>query len=116
MTSIGKFAFEECDITEVISKIENPPSINTSTFSDNTFYNATLYVPVGTIDKYKATEGWKKFVFIEEGEPSGISKIKGADVSETRRFTLDGKEIKNSRKGINIIQTKNGKTQKVVVK
>lgn len=29
--------------------------------------NATLYVPVGTIDKYKATTGWKEFLFIEEG-------------------------------------------------
>ena len=71
MTSIGKYAFERCDITEVISKIENPFDIARETFSNNTFYNATLYVPSGTIDIYKATEGWKKFVFIEEGDGSG---------------------------------------------
>ena len=50
----------------MISKIENPFSISSNTFSDNTFYNATLCVPAGTVDKYKATEGWKKFVFFEE--------------------------------------------------
>lgn len=53
--------------------IENPRGITGKnsyfrTFSLNTFNNATLYVPVGTIDKYKATEGWKDFLFIEEGD------------------------------------------------
>ena len=70
MTSIGYEAFSSCDIPEIISNIENPFEIDRTTFTDNTFYNATLYVPEGSIDKYKATEGWNKFVFIEEGEPS----------------------------------------------
>ena len=71
LTSIGKEAFSGWDLPEVISKIDNPFKIKTNTFSDNTFYNATLYVPAGTIDKYKATEGWMKFAFIEEGNGGG---------------------------------------------
>ena len=79
MTSIGDSAFYGWDLPEVISKIENPFSIFTTTFSNNTFLNASLYVPKGTVDKYEATEGWKKFAFIEEGNggggtPSGPSK------------------------------------------
>ena len=35
-------------------------------FCNNTVKNATLYIPAGTIDKYKATEGWNNFLFIEE--------------------------------------------------
>ena len=74
VTSIGNYAFSSCNIPEVISKIENPFEISTSTFSNNTFLNASLYVPKGTVDKYKATMGWKKFAFIEEGNGSGSSQ------------------------------------------
>jgi hypothetical protein len=61
----------------VISLIEEPFAIMgkdylQGTFSQNTFNNATLYVPKGTIEKYKATSGWKDFLFIEEGTgPNG---------------------------------------------
>ncbi len=75
--SIGKQAFDGMDFPSVISLIENPDQIEGKssdgrTFSTNTFNNATLYVPKGTIEKYKATEGWKDFLFIEEGNgPEG---------------------------------------------
>ena len=78
VTSIGGGAFNGVDIPTVISLIENPFKIigKTSgygTFSQNTFNNATLYVPKGTIDKYKATDGWKDFLFIEEGTGGGAT-------------------------------------------
>ena len=76
VTSIGDAAFNGADISTVISLIENPFTITGKTsdyrsFSQNTFNNATLYVPKGTINKYKATEGWKDFLFIEEGTGGG---------------------------------------------
>ena len=76
MTSIGSQAFDGVDIPTVISLIENPFKITGKTsafrtFTQNTFNNATLYVPKGTIDKYKATGGWKDFLFIEEGAGGG---------------------------------------------
>ena len=60
-------AFGFCDLIEVNSMIPNPFIISTNTFSVNTYYNATLYVPKGSINKYKETGGWSGFVFIEEG-------------------------------------------------
>lgn len=66
VSSIGNEAFQGYELLEVISKIKNPFIINTNTFSHNTFNNATLYVPAGTIAKYKATESWNNFVFIKE--------------------------------------------------
>ena len=76
VTNIGYNAFDGVDIPTVISLIENPFTItgktsDSRTFSQNTFNNATLYVPKGTIEKYKATDGWKDFFFIEEGVGPG---------------------------------------------
>ena len=76
VTSIGEGAFVGVDIPTIISLIENPFTItgktsDSRTFSQNTFNNATLYVPKGTIEKYKATVGWKDFLFIEEGTGGG---------------------------------------------
>ena len=47
----------------------------------NTFNNATLYVPVGTKEKYKATEGWVDFQSIEEGTGSGGKKCATPTIS-----------------------------------
>lgn len=59
--------------------MEDPYSIDTSTFGDNTYDNATLHVPTGTIKKYKYREGWKNFAHIVDGNgvsdsPTGASK------------------------------------------
>lgn len=67
VTSIGDRAFYGSDIPTVVSLIENPSAISDGVFSNNTRKNATLYVPMGTIGTYKATAGWKDFLFIEEG-------------------------------------------------
>ncbi len=76
VTSIGGRAFYCSNLTEVISLIKEPFAIKGKyydhrTFTLDVFNNATLYVPVGTKEKYKATEGWKDFLFIEEGTGSG---------------------------------------------
>ena len=74
--SIDYRAFYGQDIRTVISLIKNPNKIdgispeNLRTFSLNTFKNAKLYVPKGTIEKYNATSGWKDFANIMEGTPT----------------------------------------------
>ena len=75
VTTIGNYAFSGCSgLTSVISKMENPCSIDDRCFPDDVFYNVTLYVPKGTTDKYKSRQYWSRFVFIEEGEPGSSTQ------------------------------------------
>lgn len=53
---------------------------------------ATLHVPAGTADKYRAAEVWKDFGNIEEYEPTGIQQIE----NDTPNI-LNGKYLKNGR-------------------
>ena len=116
VTSIGDEAFDGVDLTTVVSLIENPfvivgKSSSSRAFSENTFDNATLYVPVGTIDNYKATDGWKDFAYIVEGTPTGIKVIENTQNKNATVYDLNGVRQSEPQKGINIL---NGK--KVVVK
>ena len=75
VTSIGIWAFSCDNLATVVSLIENPFSISSAVFSQNTRMNGTLYVPTGTKEAYKATDGWKDFVFIEEGTGGGDEPV-----------------------------------------
>ncbi|MBQ9176906.1 MAG: leucine-rich repeat protein, partial [Bacteroidaceae bacterium] len=74
VTLIDYDAFSGCtNLTVVVSHIENPFPITINdfqAFGSETFLNATLYVPEGSIEKYKSTDGWKEFVHIVEGIPA----------------------------------------------
>ena len=116
VTHIGDKAFNGADIPTIISLIENPFTITGKTsdyrtFTQNTFNNATLYVPKGTIDKYKATGGWKDFAYIVEGTPTGIKVIENTQNKNATVYDLNGVRQSEAKRGINIL---NGK--KVVVK
>ena len=120
---IGTQSFYACKtLNKIVSLIEEPfeisgKSVTYPTFSPTTFENATLYVPVGTLSKYKSTRGWKDFTNIVEGIPSGIKSVENEQTAESLEtgnwFTLDGRRLngKPTKKGIYIV---NGK--KVIIK
>ena len=116
VTSIGSNAFSKVDIPTVDSLIEIPfiirgKSSDYRTFSPNTFDNATLYVPLGTKERYKATKGWEDFVNIVEGRPTGIKSALFDRDKNYPIYDINGRRLGALQRGINIIRGK-----KVIVK
>ena len=124
VTNIENLAFysSSSNLSTVISFIENPSTIEGittsyySVFCENTFNNATLYVPEGTIVKYKTSTGWKNFVHIIEGDPTGIKNIEKDQQEEVSYFGLDGKRIESPKTGSIVIKKAGQMAMKVVVK
>lgn len=66
VTSIGDYAFGGCtSLTSVTNYALTPQNIYSSTFYNVNVQNCHLYVPGGSIDKYKSTTYWNRFI-IEE--------------------------------------------------
>ena len=60
ITSIGNWAFYNTPIVKIICKPMTPPIIGNTSFPSNSNYNSypTIYVPCGTLETYRNTEGW----------------------------------------------------------
>lgn len=65
VTTIGMYAFSSCtNLTSVTVGIKKPLTIKENVFTNQA--NATLYVPKGCVDAYKAADYWKEFKDIVE--------------------------------------------------
>lgn len=51
-----------------------------------------------------------------EGSPSDVKNVDNESTNELIRYTIDGRVIKNSKRGLNIIKMNNGSAKKVIVK
>ena len=92
----GNSVFYNCnELTEIRMHDMVPPSIKCMGFSNSTYDQATLYVPAGSAEKYRAAEGWSKFESIVEMEATGISQVPTAGSNnEERLYDLQGRRLK----------------------
>ena len=66
VTTLGATLYNNISgITEVKAPWQSPIEIPANAFSNATYQGATLFVPGGTMNAYKADEVWSKFVNIE---------------------------------------------------
>lgn len=66
MTNIDTYAFEKCTALKKIESFNpEPPHCGDIAFEGDDF-TAPLYVPKGSVLKYKAAPGWRQFVIIRE--------------------------------------------------
>ena len=83
--SIGEKAFSGCNnLKKVFTKIQSPKAINDNVFTQTAYEQAWLIVPVGKVDTYKATAGWKNFknIYEEGSEPSDIDDLQDDNPQE----------------------------------
>ena len=66
VTKLGAAAYGNTSLDSVISLRRTPIAISENTFSDSVYNNAILIVSPGSIETYKAAEGWKRFRHIAE--------------------------------------------------
>ena len=105
------------NLEKIYSRNMNPEPISIDDFNINTVLFGTLYVPIGTISKYKETEGWKDFSNIQECDGNtNIDNISLQDNKIKSVYSINGAKRKVRKKGLNIIQNSDGSVKKVVVK
>ena len=118
VNTIGEKAFDGCNsLKKVFTKIQNPQPFNNNVFTQTAYDHAWLVVPVGTVNTYKATAGWKNFKNIaekgsepeeiedpvdpnednpnedkpKEGDLTGDGNINGTDLVQLIEYVLTGK-------------------------
>ena len=108
----------ECEDKKSDSGIRVTPfSSQGGTYKFELFSTCTLYVPKGKVDEYKTLNVWKEFARIDEYDTeTAISSHASQSATEISRYNLDGKQVRTTKKGMNIIRMSDGNIKKVIIK
>ena len=108
MTSIDVYAFSGCNkLATVISQIKEPFNIANNVFQ-GIANGATLFVPVGKMATYQATNYWNNFANIKELKNESITLSKGV-VTFTSGLPLDFSNPINGLKAYTVSEVTDGR-------
>ena len=116
--NIRSGVFRNCTtLTSITSLNPDAPECYSDTFTDVNKVKCKVYVPEGSVDAYKAAEGWKEFLFIEPISDSGVDEtgVDAEDVTAVGYYDLQGVRLDAPAKGVNIVVYSDGTRRKVVL-
>lgn len=111
---IKDFAFSEStNIRKITSSYPGSPiPIADTTFSENVYEDAYLYVPTGTTDLYRSTWSWKNFINIVEYDVTGIHQSVEVQKGIRSIYNLNGTKT-NDWQGLKIVISDDGTVKKL---
>lgn len=120
VTSIGDWAFSGCENLQYIHCMPTTPPKYNFSFLNDTYMNATLYVPVGTRSAYEKVDPWRNFWNIEEYDFSGVDDITIDDYSDcpVEIYNLSGNKVGSSKESLSpgiYIMRQGRKVEKIMI-
>lgn len=116
LDSIGSSAFNTCsNITAVECRAMTPPAVYADAIFSAFAAKATLSVPEGTTEAYKAANGWKNFLAFNTSV--GVNSMETDELIPAVYYNLNGYKVNADRLAPGIyIKVQGAKRTKVVVK
>ena len=116
-------AFSQCEeLKDVYCYAENVPKAAGDAFLGSYIQYAQLHVPASSVNAYKEANVWKDFGTIialtdDDLKPTDVNTLKD-DHNDypVNTYTIEGRLISNSQRGLNIIRMSDGTTKKVLLK
>ncbi len=115
LLTLGLYAFDESNaIKDIYYPTTSPVFGLSSTFTDETYTNATLHVAKDMKSAMEASYLWSNFVNIVEDSDSGIDNILEDLNISPEYYNLNGMRITNPNPGQTVIRRTGNKYEKVI--
>lgn len=114
VATVNREAFAGCTaLTSIVSNAVTPPAASKAFVDEATYTAATLQVPDGSVDDYKAAAFWSNFTQIKSAGVNDV--ITDATAVPVEYYDLRGIRYSEPRSGLNIVRMSDGSVRKVRV-